>query len=201
MIDSFDGDTSAIEEDPKADYRWRVVLPVPTVAAFLGGELHGIDYTTSVKTALDKGESKRHGAMMRVWTAMMSLQTAGGRYSGYQSGRATLGSLVGTGPVYEPSDWHWDDDQMALPLPGPDPDPQTDSWLDDDDLFDDDEFVSVDRAHLSLDDSDDLWEVNVWNAMGEPTTVQTFRSIDDANALADALRRAALSWGVDPELL
>lgn len=197
MLDSFDGDHSLIEEDPKADYRWRVVLPEMVVAAFLGAQLHGIDYTTSVKTHLDKGEHARHSAMMRVWTAMMSLQSAGGRYS-WNRDRVdgpTLGSLVGTRPVYEPDDWHWDDDQPTYT--------STDlaQLWDEDDLFAAEEFVSVDRAHLSLDDADDLWEVNVWNAMGEPTTVQTFRDIADANALADAMRKAALSWGVDPELL
>ena len=187
LIDSFDGDPSAIEEDPKADYRWRVVLPTITVAAYIGSEIAGIDYTTSVKTALDKGEHKRHAAMMRVWTAMMTLQEAGGRYSGAGASTyegSTLASLVGTRPAYTPRDWHWDDDAPEDDL--------------DDIFFDGDaeDFVSVDRAHVDLDESSDLWEVNVWTAVGKPTTVSSFRDINDAHALADAIRESAESWGI-----
>lgn len=64
----------AVQEDEKADYRWRVKAKRDDVVRFVGDAVLKIDYDTSVKDALDQGDPVRHRAMLKVWTAMMALQ-------------------------------------------------------------------------------------------------------------------------------
>ena len=63
-----------IEEDPTADYRWRVKMVRADFAAYARERVMTIDYDTSVKTAIDKGEPARHAALMKVWNALYELQ-------------------------------------------------------------------------------------------------------------------------------
>lgn len=63
------------EVPPPGDYRWQMPVAKTSLADVIADEVENIDYTTSVKTAIDLGEQDRHNALMRVWVAMMTLQT------------------------------------------------------------------------------------------------------------------------------
>jgi hypothetical protein len=104
-----------IQNDPLADYRWRMKAPRQLVARYLSDCVKAIDYTTSVKDQLDLGEPVRHSAMLGVWTAMMRLQTAG-KYNVAPLGVTAAGDV----DLHAPSYFRWDD-----------PDDQTLAELDD----------------------------------------------------------------------
>jgi hypothetical protein len=62
-----------ILETPTSDYRWRAVLNRDEVADHVSGLVRTIDYD-NVKDSIDKGDQRRHTAMVRVWAAMLTLQ-------------------------------------------------------------------------------------------------------------------------------
>lgn len=70
-------DVERIEDDPRADYRWRLVVDKSVVRDILVEQLDDIDYDTNVKHRLDKDDPNRHHAMLRVWTAMLDFQFEG----------------------------------------------------------------------------------------------------------------------------
>lgn len=85
-----------IIETPRADYRYRIILPRWAWTVYLTIASDGIDYT-NVKDTLApmKTEGPRHTAMMKVWSAMYALQPGGRRW----------GSLIH--PTDD--DWSWDE--------------------------------------------------------------------------------------------
>lgn len=71
----------AIEEDPTADYRWRMKVGRVDFAAYLNQTTMDLHYTTNVKGTLDKGDHFRHDVLMDCWFALHRLQTRQPRYT------------------------------------------------------------------------------------------------------------------------
>lgn len=65
-----------VEEDPTADYRWRVKVLRSDFDAFIGKELQNLHYTTNVKGNIDQGDPLRHEVLLSCWSALQRLQVA-----------------------------------------------------------------------------------------------------------------------------
>jgi hypothetical protein len=62
-----------IYETPKRDYRWRMSMHRADFVKVIVDQLMEVDYS-NVKDAIDLDEPERHSAMLRVWSAMLTLQ-------------------------------------------------------------------------------------------------------------------------------
>ena len=67
------GSDTAIISTPKADYAFRVIIPVEAWAQYLYDSAMGIDYS-NFKDASCKGDHARHEAYMDCWAALLRLQ-------------------------------------------------------------------------------------------------------------------------------
>lgn len=83
LVKAIDGPTLEpleleILESKRADYRYRVVMPRGHWVAYVANAAMDIDYTNVKDTlAPTKTDPVRHGAMMKVWSAMYALQPGG----------------------------------------------------------------------------------------------------------------------------
>lgn len=170
---------TGIMEDPRADYRWRLNVPRETMAWYTSEAVKGIDYTTSVKTAIGKGDPKRKSALMRVWSAMMSLQ----RGSSIMPGRSS-------------NDWFYDPVERSI-------DTGDIALFDDygdrmgDDTIDSLGVVDIDDEYELVkvtDKGSEGYMVSVFDPFDNETDVAIYDNSDDAEILATTLRGVLESW-------
>lgn len=166
-------------ETKSGDYRWRMDFKREVLANALYASVMDIDYTTSVKTALDKGEPKRHSAMMGVWTAMMRLQE-GGRYN--RSAQTKLPLPTGDGGLGLGSiiERHWAEGAALDSFDG-----------DDEDLFDDVGVCGVTEV-VTL--GGPRWTVQIADPHGNTVDVVELDDEDRAYDLADAINAYVDAW-------
>lgn len=78
LEDAFPQLAHGIEDQPTADYRYRLVVSRGDVALYMLEELAETTYTSHAKEEMAKGKEKgRLGAYMRMWNAMADLQPGG----------------------------------------------------------------------------------------------------------------------------
>jgi hypothetical protein len=71
------GSKTEIVETPRADYRFRVIIPTAVWAQYLSEAAMSVDYS-NFKDVACVGDHARHAAYMNCWVALLGLQD--GRY-------------------------------------------------------------------------------------------------------------------------
>ena len=76
LVDTFDlADQDVLDYGADApDYRWHADIPRLKVAAAVTDALMDLDYTSHVKEEVSGPDNQMHAAMMRCWSALLTLQ-------------------------------------------------------------------------------------------------------------------------------
>lgn len=74
LAETFPELADQISCDNKADYRWRLVVPVERAKCAMLKAFNELDYTSHAKEAMAGADQERYGAYMSTWTALMRLQ-------------------------------------------------------------------------------------------------------------------------------
>jgi len=113
--------SAKIETDDRADYKFRMVVPVAVWKKFLHTEVDRIDYTNFKNSVVDK---ELHDAYMGVWGVMYRLQPLRSRFSQIITGRGwgkraeqrrLVDDYEGPGLVW-PDDYDEDNTLNGLPF-------------------------------------------------------------------------------------